>query len=519
MAVQALGPATPLQDAGGAHELGVRHLLGQHGRVRSRVDRVGRVADHQRGRRDRPTLPEDGATRPKKMPCTTAAIERGRWSQGVEPDPAPERTRPRGTGRVASRSAVTVTGRNRATNIRGAKAMIPASTALSRTGISSSRPRTRSGASVATSRRDVGSERGPAHDGLIGAEVVEQGEHLLAERGHRVDDRVLRPVGASVAEQVEGDDVEPLGGEHPRERLAHPARHQLTVDQHDPPVAGAVLGVLQPVGPRRCRGRTGRSVRRPTCPQRRPSRALRGTGNRPNPAPMHKTVPMSDNGRRWAGPAAVAVALLGVYVAGTSAVLFRPEGSDVSFWWPAAGISVALVALVPRRQVLPVVLGIFAVSLAANLSGGQTADLSIAYSIANAAEALVAGMLLKGPDGRLVTLSHLSDFVRLVVAAVAGALVVGVVGALAAYALDDGSLPTTLRNIFTSHMAATMVIVPVAMTWRQRTAEAPQRSSRSRWCGSRPSPVPCSSRSTPTRSRSRCCRSWCGQDCGCPRGR
>ena len=65
---------------------------------------------------------------------------------------------------------------------------------------------------------------------------------------------------------------------------------------------------------------------------------------------MHKTVPMSDNGRRWAGPAAVAVALLGVYVAGTSAVLFRPEGSDVSFWWPAAGISVALVALVPRRR-------------------------------------------------------------------------------------------------------------------------------------------------------------------------
>ncbi|WP_167305818.1 ATP-binding protein [Nocardioides euryhalodurans] len=183
---------------------------------------------------------------------------------------------------------------------------------------------------------------------------------------------------------------------------------------------------------------------------------------------------MSENGRRWAGPAAVAVALLGVYVAGTSAVLFRPEGSDVAFWWPAAGISVALVALVPRRHVLPVVLGIFAVSLAANLSGGQTADLSLAYSIANAAEALVAGMLLKGPDGRLVTLGHLSDFVRLVVAAVVGALVVGVLGALAAYALDDGSLPTTLRNIFTSHMAATMVIVPVAMTWRQRTSEAPR---------------------------------------------
>ena len=52
---------------------------------------------------------------------------------------------------MTARSPSTVNGRNRAANISGAKARIPASTALSRTGISINNPRTRSGARSATS--------------------------------------------------------------------------------------------------------------------------------------------------------------------------------------------------------------------------------------------------------------------------------------------------------------------------------------------------------------------------------
>ena len=46
---------------------------------------------------------------------------------------------------------MTVKGRNRAANISGANARIPASSALLSTGISTISPRTRSGASTATS--------------------------------------------------------------------------------------------------------------------------------------------------------------------------------------------------------------------------------------------------------------------------------------------------------------------------------------------------------------------------------
>ena len=50
-----------------------------------------------------------------------------------------------------------------------------------------------------------------------------------------------------MAEQVERHDVQSFGGQRPGERLLHPSRHQLPVEQHDPAVAAAVLGELQAV--------------------------------------------------------------------------------------------------------------------------------------------------------------------------------------------------------------------------------------------------------------------------------
>ena len=77
--------------------------------------------------------------------------------------------------------------------------------------------------------------------------MVEQGDDLLPERRHGVLLGVQRPVGAAVAEQVQGDDVEALPGDRAGQRLVHPPRHQLAVQQDDPALAGAVLGVLQAV--------------------------------------------------------------------------------------------------------------------------------------------------------------------------------------------------------------------------------------------------------------------------------
>ena len=182
---------------------------------------------------------------------------------------------------------------------------------------------------------------------------------------------------------------------------------------------------------------------------------------------------MSHTGRGWFTPAAAAAAvLLGIYLAGTGAVYFRPEGSSVAFWWPAAGLAVALVATMPRSWTPGLAVAIAVVSAAANLTGGQTVELSLAYGLANAVEATIAGLALKDASGHLVRLTQLSDFVRLLVAALAGALALGLIAASAAALLGEGEFVPTLRNLVASHTAATMVIVPVVMAWRHRSGPA-----------------------------------------------
>ena len=191
---------------------------------------------------------DGGAIRPKKSPCTTAAIAAGRWSRVSSTMPAQNGTSPRGIGRVSARSPSTVNGQEaRGEHQRRRRRRSRPRRALSSTGISTISPRTRSGARSATSRETLAPSEVPPTTACVGAEVVEQRDHLLGERGHRVDQRVGRPVGAAVAEQVEGDHVQALGGQRAGQRLLHPARHQLAVQQHHPAVAGAVLGVLEPV--------------------------------------------------------------------------------------------------------------------------------------------------------------------------------------------------------------------------------------------------------------------------------
>ena len=188
---------------------------------------------------------------------------------------------------------------------------------------------------------------------------------------------------------------------------------------------------------------------------------------------MHKTAPMTDSGRGWLSPiAATAALLVGVYLAGTGAVYFRPEGSDVAFWWPAAGLSVALVATMPRRWAPWLAVAVGLVSAAANLTGGQDVGLSAAYGVGNAVEALVVGLALKDASGRLVRLTQLSHFVRLLVAALTGAVLLGLIAASAAAVLEQAEFLATFRNLLASHTAAVMVIVPVFISRGHRSAPA-----------------------------------------------
>ncbi|MGH3347594.1 MAG: ATP-binding protein [Nocardioides sp.] len=181
---------------------------------------------------------------------------------------------------------------------------------------------------------------------------------------------------------------------------------------------------------------------------------------------------MTVGGGRWRLPVIAGAALLAVYLLGAWAVWFTPPSGSVAFWWPAAGVAVTILAIAPRTWWPALVGGIVTASFAANITGGRSFDVAAAFALANAAEAVVAGHLLKRADGRLIELEQLRDFVRLVGAAVAGALVVALLAGATVALNDIGPFLATARSLFTSHAAAVLVIVPVAMTWRLRAGIA-----------------------------------------------
>jgi PAS domain S-box-containing protein len=174
----------------------------------------------------------------------------------------------------------------------------------------------------------------------------------------------------------------------------------------------------------------------------------------------------------------VALGLLGcVYLAGVGAVWFAPAEDPVAAWWPAAGVAVALLALAPRPWWPVLAAGIVVFSGAANVTGGRDLGISALFGIANAAEAVVAALVLRRGKLDRPTLSSQDDFIRLLGAALLGGLTIAVGASLSVALLDTGSVVETWRAVFASHAASTLVLVPVAMSLPLRR-EGPHRT---RW--------------------------------------
>lgn len=174
---------------------------------------------------------------------------------------------------------------------------------------------------------------------------------------------------------------------------------------------------------------------------------------------------MSVSGPTHAAKAAALATLGAIYLAGISSVVFAGDGA-VSSWWPAAGLAVALIALSPRSWWPVLAVGIVVASGAANITGGREIAISLLFGVANAAEGIVAGLVLKRRAGGRPGLGSLDDFIRLVVASALGALLIATGAALTVWAFDAGPVVESWWSVFASHAASTLVIVPVALTWR-----------------------------------------------------
>ena len=151
---------------------------------------------------------------------------------------------------------------------------------------------------------------------------------------------------------------------------------------------------------------------------------------------------------------------LAVFGLASLAVHFRPEGSSMAAWWPAAGVAVAAVAMVAPRGRPVVVTAVGAGALAANLEVDRPWIALLGFSLANALMPwLWVNVMTRGRDVRpqLVTMD---DFGRFVLATLTATGAGGLLAALSVQASGEGDALTTLGTFVAAHSASVLILVP-----------------------------------------------------------
>ncbi len=178
--------------------------------------------------------------------------------------------------------------------------------------------------------------------------------------------------------------------------------------------------------------------------------------------------------------AAVTVAGLAVvFVLSITSIRFAPQGTEVAAWWPAAGVGTALLVLNRFSRWPLVLLGLVVISTSGNAVAGRDLDVALTFGLTNATENLVIAVIL-GAALRRPWLRTAEDFRRLLLAAVVGATVAGVLAGTAVWLLLDGAFLTTLRAVLASHAASELLILPVALLLTDPRAALPVSDAR-RW--------------------------------------
>ena len=187
-------------------------------------------------------------------------------------------------------------------------------------------------------------------------------------------------------------------------------------------------------------------------------------------------VPATWADRRSAGPLVfLAVGL--VYLSLTRFVLWLDQSDDAAAGlWPAAGLTVGALLLLPTRLWGWVLGAVLAAETAGDLATGSSLASALGWSLGNMVEPLVGAGLIRragNPHGSLTRLRELLQFLCLAV--LAGPLVGGTIGAVTT-ALGTG---VPFREVWPQYVAGdalgVLVVAPVLLAW---SAPYPHRS---RW--------------------------------------
>jgi signal transduction histidine kinase len=182
---------------------------------------------------------------------------------------------------------------------------------------------------------------------------------------------------------------------------------------------------------------------------------------------------------RWVGPIGLTIAIGIVYFVAARlslALLTKPEG--VAVFWPAAGVSAgALIALGAQAR-WPVVIGTMAATIVANILGDRNLWGAVLFALSNAGEAVLAAWLIERFFGADFRLGKLINVLGLIAAAVAGAAVSGIGGAIGFKLFHSTATPvlTTYLHWFASDGLGIITVAPLLIELTSAARDRPPLS-------------------------------------------
>ena len=157
-------------------------------------------------------------------------------------------------------------------------------------------------------------------------------------------------------------------------------------------------------------------------------------------------------------------------------LLAKPDG--VAVFWPAAGVSSGILIASGRGMRLPVVSGVIAATIAANLLSDRNLLSSLVFALSNASEAVITAWLIERHFGLGFRLVSLPRVLGLLGAAAIGAAVSGIGGTFG-FVLFHGStasISSIWSHWFISDALGIITVAPLMIGLVSSAREIPPRS-------------------------------------------
>ncbi len=181
----------------------------------------------------------------------------------------------------------------------------------------------------------------------------------------------------------------------------------------------------------------------------------------------------------WAITVLVTVAVAMAYFLSARlslALLEKPDG--VAVFWPAAGVAAGVLIVAGSAARWPMIVGVMAATIAANLLGDRNVWSSLVFAIANASEAAIVAALIERSCGPRFELNTLRRVMALFAATFVGTAVSGIVGSMGFvwfHGAEIASIPTVWVHWLASDGLGALTVAPLVIGFASLIRNTPSR--------------------------------------------